>query len=466
MRANMRAMRALWLAVAAAQQVPEYVDAGGQPVIYHVQNIVMPWSYGSRRFSMRLELGEKGGVGCRTANFCPIAHSTTSPCWNFGRGVIEHFRGPSPPVATVQASSEGIQSGATYNSDDDKVWSNALASPGGPFDADSYPLCADSTYVDSANPGALAITNGMFDWGLLTNPAAYSSFQSCLQSINCGTAVVGSSGDPHLNLFGGGRADFRGRNNTFFALASLPGYSFSARTTDTDFLLPRPMLVHGSFFTSAAWVARGASAAEYEVFTRADHVGFRGLNHSDGALLHQSKGVWKEWWHDGVRVYMKQATLYVRANGFEVNVTRKPIYNPVDTFSPWRYDIRMRPLPGEFEAEHGRVSKTCFPHGLVAQGWDGSNTAVDGRTDSYVYNASHPVVTTSAQAEGAIEGEARDYQLADATATDFKFSRFQKSDDCLCAPRNGTRLTGTKHRAFSDAPVGASEDSMEAQHKL
>eukprot|EP00966_Prymnesium_polylepis_P199656 4627098-Prymnesium_polylepis.1 len=79
----------------------------------------------------------------------------------------------------------------------------------------------------------------------------------------------------------------------------------------------------------------------------------------------------------------------------------------------------MRPLPGEFEAEHGHMSKTCFPHGLVAQGWDGSNTAVNGRTDSYVYNASHPVITTSAQAEGAIEGDVHDYQLTAATATDF-----------------------------------------------
>ena len=278
--------------------------------------------------------------------------------------------------------------------------------------------------------------------------------------INVGVANVGvgSSGDPHLNLFGGGRADFRGRNNSFFALASLPGYSFAARTTDMDFLLPRPMLVHGSFFTNVAWVARGASAAEYEILAQADQVEFRVLNHSSGALLRQAKGVWKEWWHDGVRVYMKQATLYVRANGFEVNVTRKPIYNPVDTLSPWRYDIRMRPLPGEFEAEHGHRSETCFPHGLVAQSWDGSNTAVDGRTDNYVYNASHPVITTSAQAEGAIEGDAHDYQLTAATATDFKFSRFHKRDDSECAPRNHALLTGTKRRAFSDAPVGASED--------
>lgn len=413
------------------------------------------------RFSWRLELGEQGGTSCRTANFCPIA--TVESCLFFAKTIITHFRGGPMAGGSSQNPYNDKQGGVSYDAGSDTIWGNMLLpAPPGPFPANTYPLCADSTYVDSAHPNALAASFSRFLWPQRPYPETYSSFESCLLSTGCGTAdtsaVVGSSGDPHLNLFGGGRADFRGRNNSFFALASLPGYSFAARTTNMDFLLPRPMLVHGSFFTRVAWVARGASAAEYEILAQADQVEFRVLNHSSGALLHQSKGVWKEWWHDGVRVYMKQATLYVRANGFEVNVTRKPIYNPVDTFSPWRYDIRMRPLPGEFEAEHGHMSKTCFPHGLVAQGWDGSNTAVNGRTDSYVYNASHPVITTSAQAEGAIEGDVHDYQLTTATATDFKFSRFHKSDDSECTPRNHTLLTGTKRRAFLGAPVGASED--------
>jgi hypothetical protein len=71
MRANVL-YHALWLAVAAAQQVPEYVDAGGQPVIYLLQNEPVPWTDAAWRFSMRLELGEQGGTSCRTANFCPI----------------------------------------------------------------------------------------------------------------------------------------------------------------------------------------------------------------------------------------------------------------------------------------------------------------------------------------------------------------------------------------------------------
>eukprot|EP00966_Prymnesium_polylepis_P281227 6497694-Prymnesium_polylepis.1 len=73
MRANVL-YHALWLAVAAAQQAPEYVDAAGQPVIYLLQNEPLPPMYGGDawRFSIRMELGEQGGTSCRTANFCPI----------------------------------------------------------------------------------------------------------------------------------------------------------------------------------------------------------------------------------------------------------------------------------------------------------------------------------------------------------------------------------------------------------
>lgn len=53
-------------------------------------------------------------------------------------------------------------------------------------------------------------------------------------------------------------------------------------------------------------------------------------------------------------------------------------------------------------------------------------------------------LTTSAQAEGAIEGSASDYQLKYPFATQFKYSRF----DATSAPhRDVARLTGKRRRA-------------------
>lgn len=96
---------------------------------------------------------------------------------------------------------------------------------------------------------------------------------------------------------------------------------------DTDFLLPRPQLVHGSFFTRVAWVVRGSSNRTYSITSSADKTSF--LVTDEDNIVTAKEGIWMEWWKDGVRAYYKQSTIYVRANGWEVNATRRPIYNHV-----------------------------------------------------------------------------------------------------------------------------------------
>jgi len=60
-----------------------------------------------------------------------------------------------------------------------------------------------------------------------------------------------------------------------------------------------------------------------------------------------------------------------------------------------------------------------------------------GATDKYTGNE----FTTSAMGEGAIEGTAKDYEMADKFATDFKFSRWGLD---VAKPRNVSALTGVK----------------------
>ena len=268
--------------------------------------------------------------------------------------------------------------------------------------------------------------------------------------------VASAAHDPHLKFAEGGVADFRGKNGTFYALLSAPGVHFAAMTVNTAFLLPNgPVLVEGSFFSEVAWVLRGASGTAYGVRAVADVLGFDVFKLGPALLLPWAvpklvaikRDVWQEWKEDRLRVYLKQSTIFVRANGWEVNCTRNPIYLHVAGSSRWRFDIAVRMLDGStgFEALHGKVSEACVAHGVIGQSFDGDGVAVDGHTDSYVpTDPFHPVIQTRAQAEGAIEGAAEDYALRGPWDAAFKFGRFSATDAEACTGRNVSLLKGKK----------------------
>ena len=129
-----------------------------------------------------------------------------------------------------------------------------------------------------------------------------------------------------------------------------------------------------------------------------------------------------------------------------MNVTRHPIYNHVEGPSTWRFDMAMRPLDGTgFEGEFGRTSSSCLPHGIIGQAYDGDSLGIGGKVDNYTpVNPNIPVITTSAQAEGAIEGSHSDYKLTSAVSTDFKYTRFGRAFDDKCAARDVAKLRGTR----------------------
>lgn len=225
---------------------------------------------------------------------------------------------------------------------------------------------------------------------------------------------------------------------------------------NTTFLLPRPQLVHGTFFTSVAFRVRGRSGREYGIIAPSDVVRFDVLDAATSATLAERPGIWKQWWEDGIRMFTKQSTTYIRANGWEVNVTRHPIYNYVSGPSRWRFDFSMRPLNGTFFSRlHGNASGTCAPHGIVGQSYDGDGMGISGRLDDYTYNGSNPVITTAAMAEGAIEGSATDYVLQHPFETHFRYDRFHHRLSDTCPPRDTRRLSGPRSRRTVSGQVGA-----------
>lgn len=267
--------------------------------------------------------------------------------------------------------------------------------------------------------------------------------------------------DPHLHLAHGGSADFRGEDGAWYTLVSAPGVHMAARTRDSTFMLPQPMLVHGSFFTEVAFVIRGASGRGYGVHSDANSIAYavydlgeNGKDFKKPLLIARRVGVWTNLYIEDIGIYYKQATLVLRGNGWEANSTRHPIYNKVAGAPEWRLDFTMRQFSGNtgFENLHGTSSKSCHPHGLIAQSYDNDNIAVDGAQDNYEYNRTHPIVTTKAQAEGAIEGIARDYKIADKFNTSFAFTRFLAKRSDVCAVRDVYKLTGHKWRRGEAAP--------------
>ena len=246
-----------------------------------------------------------------------------------------------------------------------------------------------------------------------------------------------SRGDPHLRFAHGGEADFRGKNDTFYAILSAPGIHFAAKTLDTSFLLPDPALeVDGSFFVSCTWLILQQKPRFRQVAIDFDarQVGFVVRDANSGEVLANHTSSWRTWRSRGVSAVLRQATIVVRANGWEVTVVRKPVYNYLSGPSEWRLDMKLRPLAAGEDDEHGSPSTTCFAHGLIGQSFDDDGRAVDGARDDYSAADGVSRVRTRAMAEGAIEGDATQYEVAPG-GTRFLYTRFDMPSVAKCPAR-------------------------------
>lgn len=261
--------------------------------------------------------------------------------------------------------------------------------------------------------------------------------------------MVGAHGD---------KFDFRGRNNTFYSILTVPRLDFAMQTHDATFFLTgkKPKIVHGSFFTNAVWRVRTSmSNTAFYVNTSADTIGFdvRSANHS---LVASKHAIWQEFKTEDVRVYYKQATLYLRCAGWETNVTRRPVYNRIHG-PRWRFDTTIRPLSGTgFEKRHGAPSNVTWPHGLIGQTWDGDSVAVDGRQDDY--DSDDTEIWTHAMAEGALDGGSFEAYALDPDTFQFRYSRFEGAPS---THRDVHSLSGEKRKVTSRTLSASTTDFME-----
>lgn len=391
--------------------------------------------------------GTAGNNGYR-AKFCygcsGQTYGKTPSFWNNGGGVdhtvVVTFDGGS---VTVTVNDISLHKSAT-----DTSTSHSINPPS------NIPDEIYAWYIGHQNgeaPNSDISSSNIISYSL-TNSAGTTTYYTSSSS-------AGSSGDPHIKFAHGGIADFRGKNNTSYSFLSAPGYHFAATTTDTIFKVPRPQTVDGSFFTDVSWMLRGANT-DYGISSSAEAVGFvvYEIDKTESRhLIMNNTRIWTEWVQPGIRVWYKQSTLCVRAHGWEVNTTRKPIYMHISGPRKWRFDITMRKLDStHFSSSYGTSSKSCFPHGIIGQSWDGDNVGISGKVDDYTFHKENPFVKTVSMAEGSIEGNADDYSVP-LFHTEFKFSRYNKQRNDTCAPRNVSALLG-QHVENMSTSVASSDD--------
>ena len=258
-------------------------------------------------------------------------------------------------------------------------------------------------------------------------------------AVTCGASCV--VGDPHISFANGGGADFRGSHRDYYAFISSPGYLFAPYFQEIDFwyatVTGLKQLIHGTFMTKAVWHVR--TSADRTVIVMANAME-RGELDIDLVVLRpkfmfESKKMrqGEHMVYDDVRIQTRMLTATVETPFWVVNITSKPIYGLIQ---PW---LNTTHTTGRYQEDQRRFDITVagvFPqpdaHGVIGQSYRDS-TVHKGKRDEYGIELTPELansdgilspMTTSAQAEGAIEGVHTDYKLRSALSTDFKFTRY------------------------------------------
>jgi len=202
-------------------------------------------------------------------------------------------------------------------------------------------------------------------------------------------------------------------------------------------------VVHGSAMKSAAWVIRTNLTGklitiEYNASSTEKTAASIKVSDAPSAvwLSHGKKAFELE----NVHIEMRERVLS--------GVGKKAFHGVALTVSTglWRTTVWSKPYPNaalnagkallniHIEALYDADSDPIAPHGLIGQSYDGDKMPMDGELDDYESKE----VTTTAMAEGALEGVATEYELHHKFATRFKYSRFD--------------ATAAKHRDVSKLP--------------
>ena len=229
--------------------------------------------------------------------------------------------------------------------------------------------------------------------------------------------------DPHLHFAHGGRADFRGKHGQYYSFFSAPGLAVNLKPEDATFELRQndgaTLTVEGSFITEAHVVARvgppdrpaWANFSFWASELTENNWGYKVINGTcDGRRVRIGKGKSKRCEELTVSVHMSTASF--EAGNWTVTVKASPVYNLI-AGPEHRLDIGFR-VKGDYAARF-------LPHGIFGQSFS-STEPRHGKVDAYPHSGHF---RTTAMAEGAIEGEAAQYEVGSPYATRFVYSRFE-----------------------------------------
>ena len=192
---------------------------------------------------------------------------------------------------------------------------------------------------------------------------------------------------------------------------SYNGVSFSMKTIETLFLLPKPMKVDGSFFTNAYIILKTNTGKTY-IHIDASKPGFQLANLKTRRVdMYYSDYKISE----NIIIYTKDVRYYIYTYSWDIYIHRKPIYNSLSNFH-WRLDTKI--TPNVAFTEHN-------VHGILGQTFQKNRIVVNGKLDNYT---GKNYLKTAAQAEGVIDGTFLDYVMKSKTSEVFKYSVFDNTE--------------------------------------
>ncbi|EOD35533.1 hypothetical protein EMIHUDRAFT_201680 [Emiliania huxleyi CCMP1516] len=248
-----------------------------------------------------------------------------------------------------------------------------------------------------------------------TNSASCTITVTDLSAINVAVAAACVSPppsasvrqDPHLHFAHGGQADFRGRNGVYYAFYSGPYLAVNVKTQDASFWLHGgKLLVHGSFLTEVHVVARSTSSTALALASfwaeelNPENWGWNVVNGT--CKRHYFKiGKWGRKQCDRLSVEMTFSTATFTLGNWTVTARGNHVYN-------WISGPKHR-IDVSFSAR-GDAPVRSLAHGIIGQSFASAEPRY-GLRDEYPKAGEF---TTSAMAEGAIEGEAAIYPFEGA----------------------------------------------------
>jgi len=246
---------------------------------------------------------------------------------------------------------------------------------------------------------------------------------------------AGSSGDPHARLPHGGTADYRGNHNETVCFVSAKDVALNVKTVNSTFKLGLTT-VAGTFISEAhlamlthakSYASAGAAVVSrwFNVSFWAEHLNQDGwawnivtgsCSKAGNPPVPFTLGYHAEKRCDDLMVTTDFSSATVETKEFRFVLRGQPVYNRIDG-PRHRIDVEVTQKVADREF-------AVPPHGLIGQAYDGDGKPRAGRLDVYPPRDVNGTFTTTAMAEGAIDGVAADYVVASPFETRFKYSAF------------------------------------------